>query len=315
MRDPVLEMETALLLTLDALLRDLNVTHAANRLGITQPTLSGRLTRLRQLLGDPLLIPAASGRGMVATPHAEALRPELTRLMDRLRAFSSVAQVFDPLTSERTFRIAATDNPAAILAPDLIPAIKAVAPHVRLAFILPDKARIAADLEAGNADLFIGAAEDVAGGLIGRTLFDEAFVTAQRKGHERGPGPIGLDEFCTLDHLLISTSGGSFSGMIDDALAGLGRARTVSISIQSYALAPLVLQGSDCVCTLPRRFLARFTNSLDLFEPPLPLARFQINAFWHSRMGRDPAHAWFREQVFQAAKTQGRSLDGDLSSA
>ena len=315
MRDPVLEMDTVLLLTLDALLRDLNVTHAANRLGITQPTLSGRLTRLRQLLGDPLLIPASSGRGMVATSHAEALKPELTRLIDRLRAFSSVAQVFDPATSERSFRIAATDNPAAILAPDLIPAIKAAAPRVRLAFVLPDKARIAADLEAGNADLFIGAAEDVAGGLIGRTLFDEAFVTAQRKDHPRGDRPLELDEFCSLDHLLISTSGGSFSGMIDDALAALGRTRRVSVSIQSYSLAPLVLHGSDCVCTLPRRFLTRFTESLDLFEPPLPLARFQINAFWHQRMGGDSAHAWLREQVFQMAKAQGRGLGKDPPSA
>lgn len=313
MRDPVLEMETALLITLDALLKELNVTHAATRLGITQPTMSGRLTRLRQLLGDALLIPAASGRGMVATPHAEALKPELALLMDRLRAFSSVAQAFDPATSERTFRIAATDNPAAIIAPDLIPAIKAVAPNVRLAFVLPDKARIAADLEAGNADLFVGSAEDAAGGLIGRTLFDEAFVTAQRKGHPRGDEPVGLDEFCALDHLLISTSGGSFSGMIDNALGKLGRTRKVSVSIQSYALAPLVLQGSDCVCTLPRRFLARFTTSLDLFEPPLPLARFQINAFWHSRMGDDPAHAWLREQVFETAKIQGRGLGEDLA--
>ncbi|MBH0236395.1 LysR family transcriptional regulator [Methylobrevis albus] len=306
MRDPILEMDTALLLTLDALLKDLNVTHAANRLGITQPALSGRLTRLRQLLGDPLLIPAASGRGMVATPHAEALAPELARLMDRLRRFSSVAQVFDPATSDRTFRIAATDNPAAILAPDLIPAIKAAAPRVRLAFVLPDKARIAADLEAGSADLFIGAAEDVAGGLIGRTLLEETFVTAQRKGHPRGAAPIDLDEFCRLDHLLVSTSGGNFAGMIDDALEALGRTRRVSVSIQSYALAPLVLQASDCVCTLPRRFLARFTTSLDLFEPPVALARFQINAFWHPRMGGDPAHAWLRDQVFQAARAQGR---------
>jgi DNA-binding transcriptional LysR family regulator len=313
MHDPVAEIDTALLLTLDALLKDLNVTHAATRLGITQPTLSGRLTRLRQLLGDPLLIPAASGRGMVATPHAESLRPELGRLIDRLRAFSSVAQVFDPSTSERTFRIAATDNPAAILIPDLIPAIKAAAPNVRLAFVLPDKARIAADLEEGVADLFVGAAEDVAGGLIGRTLFDERFVTAQRKGHPRGEEPIGLDGFCDLDHLLVSTSGGKFSGMIDDALTGLGRARRVSVSIQSYGLAPLVLQGSDCVCTLPHRFLARFTNVLDLFDPPLPLARFQLNAFWHPRMGEDPAHSWLREQVFRVAKMQGR--DGDVTSS
>jgi DNA-binding transcriptional LysR family regulator len=306
MRDDMLEIDGGLLLTLDALLKDLNVTHAAVRLGITQPALSARLTRLRQVLGDPLLIPASSGRGMAATPHALALQPELARLIERLREFASVAQVFDPATSRRVFRIAATDNPAAILAPDLVALLQAEAPRIRLSFVLPDKARIAAHLEQGEIDLFIGAAEDMAGGLIGRTLFDDAFVTAQRRDHPRGPRPFDLDEFCALDHLLISTTGGRFSGMIDEALAALGRERRVSVSIQSYALAPLVLAGSDCICTLPRRFLQRFTTSLELFDPPLPLPNFQIAAFWHPRMGGDPAHAWLREQLFQTARRQGR---------
>lgn len=307
MHERLLDIDGGLLLALDALLKERNVTHAAARLGITQPALSARLTRLRQLFGDPLLIPAASGRGMVPTPHACAIRPELVRLIDRLREFATVAQVFDPATSERVFRIAATDNPAAILAPELIPAIKARAPRVRLAFVLPDKARIATQLEQGDADLFIGAAEDMAGGLVGRTLFDEEFVTAQRVGHPRGTGPLTLDAFCALEHLLISTSGGHFSGMVDEALAAVGRERRVTVSIQSYALAPLVMTGSDCVCTLPRRFLERFTASLDLFAPPLALAKFQMSAFWHPRMASDAAHTWLREQVFEVARAQGRT--------
>lgn len=306
MRERMLEIDGVLLLTLDTLLKDLNVTHAAVRLGITQPALSARLSKLRQLFGDPLLIPATSGRGMVPTPHAAAIQPEITRLLERLREFSNIARVFDPATSRRVFRIAATDNPAAILAPDLIPLVKASAPDIRLAFVLPDKPRIAAHLEQGNIDLFIGAAEDMAGGLFGRTLFDDAFVTAQRKDHPRGNRSLDLDTFCSLDHLLISTSGGHFSGMIDEALANLGRERRVSVSIQSYALAPLVLMSSDCICTLPRRFLTRFTKSLDLFEPPLNLTKFQMTAFWHPRMSSDPAHIWLREQVFHMAKTQGR---------
>jgi DNA-binding transcriptional LysR family regulator len=302
----MLEIDGMLLLTLDALLKDLNVTHAAARLGITQPALSARLSRLRELFGDPLLIPATTGRGMVPTPHAAAIQPELTRLLERLREFSNIARVFDPATSRRVFRIAATDNPAAVLAPDLIPLVKASAPDVRVAFVLPDKARIAAHLGQGDCDLFIGAAEDMAGALIARTLLDEEFVTAQRKDHPRGDRPFDLDEFCALDHLLISTSGGRFSGMIDEALAALGRERRVSVSIQSYALAPLVLMSSDCICTLPRRFLQRFTTALDLFEPPLKLTKFRMTAFWHPRMSGDPAHAWLREQVFHTAKAQGR---------
>jgi DNA-binding transcriptional LysR family regulator len=297
-----LDFDTSLLLTLDALLRDQNVTHAAARLNITQSALSARLTRLRQLLNDPLFIPAASGRGMIPTPHAVALQPELTRLLERLHEFMQTAHSFDPRTSKRIFRIAATDNPAAILAPDLIPLIKSQAPEVRIAFTLPDKTRIAEHLEQGDVDLFAGTAEDGASGLIANTLFEDEFATAQRTGHPRGQAALTLDEFCSLDHLLISTSGGHFSGMIDHALGEVGRERSVTVSIQSYALAPLVLATTDCLCTLPRRFLERFTGVLDLFEPPLALAPFQMNLFWHPRMRRDPAHSWLRKQVTESAR-------------
>ena len=297
-----LDFDTSLLLTLDALFRDQNVTHAAKRLNITQSALSARLTRLRELLNDPLFLPAASGRGMIPTPHAAALQPELTKLIERLNDFVQTAHFFDPKTSKRTFRIAATDNPAAILAPELIPLIKSKAPNARIAFTLPDKPRVSAHLEQGDVDLFVGAAEDGASGLIARTLFDEEFVTAQRIGHPRGKAELTLDEFCSLDHLLISTSGGQFSGMIDNALAEVGRERNVSVSIQSYALAPLVLTTTDCVCTLPRRFLERFGSVLELFTPPLSLAPFQMNLFWHPRMRSDPAHMWLRKQVVQSAR-------------
>jgi DNA-binding transcriptional LysR family regulator len=297
-----LDFDTSLLLTLDALLRDRNVTHAASRLNITQSALSARLTRLRQLLNDPLFLTAASGRGMIPTPHAVALQPELARLIERLNDFMQTAHSFDPNTSKRIFRIAATDNPAAILAPDLIPLIKSQAPDVRIAFTLPDKTLIAEHLEQGDVDLFVGTAEDGASELIANALFDDEFVTAQRIGHPRGKGILTLEEFCSLDHLLISTSGGHFSGMIDHALSEAGRERSVSVSIQSYALAPLVLMTTDCICTLPRRFLERFTGVLDLFEPPLALPSFQMKLFWHPRMRRDPAHSWLRKQVTESAR-------------
>jgi len=296
------DFDTGLLQTLGALLKTQNVTHAAAQLNITQSALSARLTRLRQLLNDPLFIPAASGRGMTPTPHASALQPELTKLLDRLNDFINAAHVFDPHTCTRVFRIAATDNPAAILAPDLIPIIKSNAPRAKIAFTLPDKAKIATHLEQGEIDLFIGTAEDGTNDLIATKLFEDQFVTAQRIGHPRGTRPITLDEFCLSDHLLISTSGGQFQGMIDAALAELGRERSVSVSIQSYALAPLVMVSSDCLCTLPSRFLERFKTVLEIFEPPLALAPFEMKLFWHPRMRADPAHAWLRKQVMQATR-------------
>lgn len=289
-------------MTLDALLKDLNVTHAATRLNITQSALSARLTRLRQLLNDPLFVPAASGRGMIATPHASALEPELARLLERFNDFINTAHSFEPSSSRKVFRIAATDNPAAILAPDLIPLFQSSAPLAKIAFTLPDKSKIAEHLEQGNVDLFVGAAEDGAGELIGQTLFQEEFVTAQRRGHPRGTKPLTMEEFCGAEHLLISTSGGHFAGMIDDALAEVGLERRVSVSIQSYAIAPLVLSSTDCICTLPKRFLQRFEDTLDLFTPPLPLSVFGMSLFWHPRMRTDPAHIWLRKLVLQTAK-------------
>ncbi len=296
------ELDINLLVALDALLTAQNVTHAADTLHITQSAMSGRLTKLRQILNDPLLVPASSGRGMVPTPHALALKPELQRLLQQLSHFIQSAHVFDPMTSKRTFRIAAMDNPAAMLAPIMLPLVQARAPGVNIAFVLPDKGRINEHLERGEVDLFVGTAADASPSLIGRTLCDEQFLTAQRIGHPRGQAPFTLDTFCALDHVLISTSGGHFSGMIDEVLAEQGRRRRVAVSVQSYALAPLILGSTDYICTLPERFLARFSDRLELFTPPLPLDSLTMMLFWHPTMGADPAHKWLRSIAIEATR-------------
>ena len=142
---------------------------------------------------------------------------------------------------------------------------------------------------------------------MSRKLFDEEFVTAQRKGHPRGTGPLSLAEFCALDHLLVSTMGGRFSGLVDAVLAREGVERSVTVSIQSYALAPTLLATSDLVCTLPRRFLQRYAGQLDLMVPPLEFGRFQLSAFWHPRAANEPAHVWLREQIFALARLAATS--------
>lgn len=104
-------MDIALLLTLDALLQDRNITHAAARLGISQPALSARLARLRTLFGEPLFIPSPHGRGVLPTPRAEALKPQVANVLRGISAmFAPTA--FDAQTSSRTFVIALHENPA-----------------------------------------------------------------------------------------------------------------------------------------------------------------------------------------------------------
>lgn len=301
MPDRLSEIDIGLLMAFEALIQERNVSRAADRLGITQPALSGRLTRLRTIFGDQLFVPVA-GRGVAPTPRANALGATLPQLLDHLREFIGPSPSFDPGKSNREFVLAAYDNPAIMLGPDIVPALKRASPNIRITFVVPDPETITQALERGDIDMVVGLPRPEDGGLIGRRLFTDEFMTAQRHGHPRGGHPITLDEFCAAEHMLVSTSGGGYRGAVDRALDKLGRSRHVSLSVQSYALAPLILGSSDLLCTLPGRFLRRFEAMVDLFAPPLDIGNVELYALWHPRMRDDPAHRWFRDLVFEVAR-------------
>ncbi|MFG1466385.1 LysR family transcriptional regulator [Xanthobacter sp. DSM 24535] len=294
-------IDVDLLLAFEALLIESNVTRAAKRLHIQQPALSARLTRLRAIFEDRLFIPAPNGRGVLATPRALALQPLLGTVLANLTAMVASSGRFDPATSTRVFTIALHENPAVMLAPDLVPRLRAQAPGVRLVFALPDKARMPDLLESGKVDIYVGIDSDARDAWLSRTLFENNFVTAQRQDHPRGEGALTLDEYCEHEHLLVSAEGLAFHGIVDDALRQLSRERRVGVSVQSYAVAPTIIATSDLLCTLPGRFLARYTASLRLFAPPLEIPPARVTALWHLRNHEDAGHAWLREQLFQAA--------------
>jgi len=294
------DIDLGLLLALDALLKDQNVTHAAARLGISQPALSARLGRLRDLFLDPLFVPAAAGRGVVPTPRAASLQVDLAGILAQLRRLMEGPSAFDPAQTRRTFVIAIYENPAAILAPGLVSEVTAAAPGARMAFVTPGR-DVADQMERGAVDLLVAGPDRAVGDLMRRPLFEDDFCTAQRHGHPRGMQALDLDAFCALDHLLVSADGGGFGGLVDSALGAVGRARRVTVSIQSYALAPIVLASSDCVCTMPRRFFQKFAEGLDLFTPPVRLPPTQLLALWHPRCQDDQGHVWLRERLYAVA--------------
>ena len=304
--NPIAQMDIDLLVALDALLQDRNITRAAVRLGISQPALSARLARLRSLLGDRLFVPAANGRGVVPTPRADALIPLVTDVLRQIATIMEPA-TFDPTSSSRVFTLALQENPAIMLGPGLVQRVRAAAPGLRLRLAVPDRDQIPTLLESGDVDIFVGGATEADSAWIGRSLFDDDFATAQRKGHPRGTAPMDLEDFCSHAHLLVSSAGDPFAGVIDRALGAIGRTRLVAMSVQSYAVAPTIVAGSDLLCTLPTRMLRRFDASLDLFVPPVSLRPVAISAYWHPRHQEDPGHRWLREQLFAAAGTVERS--------
>lgn len=296
-----------LLLALDALLAEPNVTRAAKQLRVQQPAMSARLTRLRAIFDDRLFIPAPNGRGMLPTPRALALQPMLSAVLGNLTAMMRTTGAFDATTSTRVFTLALHENPAVMLAPDLLPRIQAAAPGVRLVLVMPDKAQMPDLLESGKVDIYIGIGSHAHEAWLSRTLFEDEFVTAQRKRHPRGCGALDLADFCAQQHLLVSSEGSPFHGVVDDALAELDRQRRVAFSIQSYAVAPTIIAASDLLCTLPRRFLERYSGLLDLFTLPFSMKPAEVVALWHPRHHEDGGHVWLREQLFQVAAATRRT--------
>ncbi len=176
--------------------------------------------------------------------------------------------------------------------------------RIRLRFALPETQLLPAQMENGDVDIYVGVNAVAHDAWVRRKLFDDEYATAQRKGHPRGTSPMDLDSYCSLSHLVVSSEGDPFAGFVDQHLAGLGHQRNVVMSTQSYAMAPAIVAGTDLLCTLPRRMLLRFTQTLDIFPPPLDLPPIVIGMYWHPKTASDPANRWLREQLLQAAGRQ-----------
>jgi DNA-binding transcriptional LysR family regulator len=289
-----------LLPSLIALVEEQGVTRASARLGVSQPRLSARLSDLRRLLRDDLLVPAAGRRGVVPTTRAielaAAAREALRQLDTTVSGFT-----FDPRSASRTFKIMANDNASIIIGARLIDAIRAASgPDVRVVLLNYDPTRLRT-LELGELDLVLASPGQLAvlPSLISRTVVRDRFMTASAVGlSEAG---IGLDAFCARDHIVVSTTGGGFESLIDEELERLGRSRRVAVSVQSYLVAIELVATSDLVATLPHTLLAHRASDITAFEPPIMLSPFALSAGWHMRSTNDPAHRWLRDRCFAAA--------------
>ncbi len=283
-----------LLVTLQALLEELNVTRAAERLHLAQPTVSVQLSRLRQLFDDPLLLPGP--RGMRATARAEALREPLAEALSALQRAVAPTQAFDPALADLTWRIMASDFGETTVVLPALPGLRQAAPRTRVAVLGLVPGQMVQQSERGAIDLAIHITAEAPPSLHHRPLFQERYVLAGRRDHPRLKRRPTLRQFCGLDHVIVSPDGGGFHGNTDSALAHVGARRNVVLSVPHFLFLRNVLLRTDLVAMMPSRLVEQ-DPALKAVPAPIDVPGFEMVMLWHERVHRDPAHRWLRDRI------------------
>jgi len=298
MKSDIRNFDLNLLKALDALLDERSVTKAAQRLSLTQPAVSGMLTRLRDSFDDPLFVRAQ--RGMVPTLRAQQLATPVKRLISDLEALLQ-PEAFDPATSTMLVTVAATDYALQAVVVPFLSALRKQAPHIRVAVRPVDLSDLPTQLEQGEVDIALVTPEMTPPGVISQNLFDEHYVCVLRADHPDARAPeLSLDRFCELDHALVSPSGGSFSGVTDEALSKIHRHRRVSVSVSSFLILPELLVNSDLIAVVPER-LTPTNDTLVVRKPPVEIPGFTKAMIWHGRTERDQGQRWVRSVLFETS--------------
>jgi DNA-binding transcriptional LysR family regulator len=301
-----------LLKVFDVVMSERSLTRAAKQLAITQPAVSNALRRLRDALGDELLV--RKGRGLEPTPRAQELWLQVRDALQRLQT-SLTPTVFVPSDAQTTFVLTMADATAAELMPAMEAVLAREAPNVLLR-VLPLTTRDPRKLlEEGHADLAIGHFPAVTSDLTARAqsgetvsylhhrLFEGDYVCVMRKGHTLASKPLTMERFCAARHMLVSFSGRAY-GFVDEALATLQRSRRVVLTVNQFFTAGKVVTTSDLLTVLPRHFVqvTGFADALAVRELPFALAPIYVDALWHQRLDASASHVWLREQVTRLAR-------------
>lgn len=280
------------------LVRECNVTRAGAALGLSQPATSAILAKLRVLFQDPLLVKSASG--MVPTPRAVELAARAEKVLAELRGMVNTAQELEPSKLEGTAAIAAMDLVRMLLLPRLLEDLQREAPGLAITVHDADRTRIHERFERAEVDLGIGPQVVSSGRLHYRELWLDSAACLVRENHPVLEEALTPEAFAALTHVRVVPSRPSFyDDAIDKGLLALGLKRRVLVAERSFLMVPRLLESTDLIAVVPRRFAADACerHPLRTFDPPVQLPALSMGLYWHERTHRDPLFQWLRQRL------------------
>jgi DNA-binding transcriptional LysR family regulator len=302
----IARVDLNLLVYLDVLLRECNVTRAAEELGISQPAMSNSLRRLRDLFDDPLLVRTSDG--MTPTDRALELQPLVRNVLAAAEIAVLPKTVFDASASDRIFRIMASDYTEVTLLPQLLSRLRREAPGIRLDIMTPSDVSFH-DVERGKVDMVINRFDTLPQSFHQVHLWDDSFSCVMS-----ATNPViknwNLDNYLCHKHVWVSKTGMGVGvgvssddvqrlGWVDEALGKLDAKREISVFTRHYQAALLLGEQEDLIVTIPSiaaRTMAN-NNKVVILDPPFEIPRMRLKMVWSPLLQRDPGHKWLRQVI------------------
>jgi DNA-binding transcriptional LysR family regulator len=291
-------LDLNLLRVFDAIFQTRSVTIAATNLHLTQPAVSKQLNRLREILDDPLFV--RTNDGMAPTPRAEALAGPIRQSLSEVRNAIERQLGFDPLTSDRTFRIYTSDLGQMVFLPKLLDLVAREAPQVNIHTVhVPASRMRAVALESGDVDLAVGYFEEFEGSIHCQVLFEEHYVGLVRASHPTIHGTISFERFLQTPQLVYHPTGGGHSSQesfVDKAFWAAGLERRVAVRVAHTMGITSIVSSSDLLVVVPHRLAKAYAELVDvtILELPIEIPSFHISQYWHERFHTDPGNRWLR---------------------
>ncbi|MEM1310894.1 MAG: LysR family transcriptional regulator [Cyanobacteria bacterium P01_D01_bin.115] len=289
------QIDLNLLHIFEAVMMELNVSRAAERLNMTQPAVSHALKRLRRVTNDELFVKVPSG--VSPTPKAlELWEPVRDGLLQIRQALSPPA--FEPATAQQTFNLTMADYTAALLLPKLLTVLQQTAPEIDLRIRPNTNVNAVSLLEQAEIDIALGRFFRPGARLRVQDVMRDRYVCIMRQGHPLARKKLTLKSYVNANHLLVSLTGEA-TGFIDEQLREQGLKRRIMLSVNQFTLVPELIATSDLITAIPQRILAKspYSQQLHIVELPVEVAPAELQMMWHERKHADPAHEWLRQQL------------------
>jgi len=293
-------LDLNLLVALDALLAEKSVSTAAERICLSQSATSSALARLREYFGDELLI--VKGRQMILTARAESLVEPVRAVLDQIRTTIAVMPDFDPLESDRTIRIMASDYSTEVLLSAVLREFETTAPGMRFEIHAMQDVAIES-LERGVIDLLVSLDFSLSANHPSQFLFEDDYVVVGWSGNPAMQGPMTKDLFFRLGHVTMRFGKARVPAFEDWFVRRQKQQRNVELVAPSFLSVPGLLIGSTRISSMHRRLATRMADYLPLIvhELPLDIPPIREAVQWHITNNNDPAIRWVVEQLAAAA--------------